>query len=258
MKQGICKLCLATKDLCDSHALPNSAFKYIFRQSEGKAIVLTDDNLTPIRTSSDSWSNYLLCSDCEKILNDDFDQYGIAVFRGAIGKIKITEEGISFCNVDIQRIRMFFLSLLWRISISPHDSYRNIDLPYELKQELHNALLRREKIRGSLFTVALYRLHDSTKVSGFTHEGLREIIASPFAKKYANGQVSICFLLFGYFVEIFISRLPAKYLNRLGIIRGNGNIFFAPYQEILDVKEFMATVVKAIQKLDGGLSNISQ
>lgn len=256
MKSGICKLCLNQRELCDSHALPNSAFKYIFRQSKGKAVVLTDDNQTPIKTSSDSWSDYLLCLDCEKNLNDDFDQYGIAVFRGEKGEVKIIDNGVSFSNVDKQRLRMFFLSLLWRISISPHDSYRNIDLPYALEEELRDALAEGKKIRGALCTVAIYRLRDTKKTSGFSHDGLREIIASPFARKYGNGQVSICFLFFGYLVEIFISRLPKKYLSRPGIISGNGNIFFAPYQEILEVKEIVSTLARSLQKHDSGLSKI--
>lgn len=242
--------------MCDSHALPNSAFKYIFRQSEGKAVVLTDDSQTPIKTSSDSWSDYLLCLVCEKKLNDEFDQYGIAVFRAEKGNAKIIDEGVSFSDVDKQRLRMFFLSLLWRISISPHDSYRNIDLPYALEEELRGALFEGRKIRGSLCAVAIYRLRDSTKTSGFSQEALREIIASPFTRKYQNGQVSICFLFFGYLVEIYISKLLAKYFSRSGIIGGEGTIFLAPYQEILDVPEIVSILAKAIQKHDVGLSII--
>jgi len=256
MKSGICKLCMTQRELCDSHALPNSAFKYIFRQSEGKAIVLTDDSQTPIKTSSDSWSDYLLCLVCEKILNDGFDQYGIAVFRGDKGHTRILNEGILFGDVDKQRLRMFFLSLLWRISISPHDSYRNIDLPYVLKEELRDAFFKGTRIRGSLCTVAIYRLRDSTKTSGFSHDGLREMITSPFARKYQNGQVSICFLFFGYLVEIFISKLPTKYLSRPGVICGSETIFLAPYLEILEVKEIVSIFAKSIIKHDNGLSNI--
>lgn len=256
MRNGICKLCLMQRELCDSHALPDSAFKYIFRQSQGKAIVLTDDSKTPIDYSSDSWSQYLLCYDCEQKLGRNFDEYGIKVFRGEKGKARKGDTGITFSEVDKQRLRMFFLSLLWRISVSTHDAYRNIDLPYALEEELRDALMSEKKIRGSLFTVAIYRLLDSTKTGGFSHESMREFIIAPFGRRYGNGLISVCFLFFGYFVEVFISKLPARFLKRPGVISGNGNIFLAPYQELLDVPEIISILGRAVQKFDGGLSMI--
>lgn len=256
MKNGICKLCLKERELCDSHALPDSVFKYIFRQSQGKAIALTDDIKTPIGYSSDSWSQHLLCYDCEQKLGGNFDGYGIKVFRGEKGKARTGDTGITFSDVDRQRLRMFFLSLLWRISISTHDSYRNIDLPYALEEELRGALMSEKKIRGSLFTVAIYRLRDSTKTGGFSQESMREFIISPFGRRYGNGQLSVCFLFFGYFVEVFISKLPGKYSKRPGVISGNGNIFLAPYQELLDVPEIISILGRAVQKFDSGLSMI--
>lgn len=254
---GICRLCLKRGELCDSHALPNSVFKYIFRKSQGKAIVLTGDSNTAIQNSSDSWSQSLLCYACEGKLNKNFDQYGISVFRGNQGQTKIQDEGIAFRNIDKVRLKGFFLSLLWRISISQHANYSNINLPYALEEELREALMEERKFRGSLSTVAIYRLRDSTKIDDFSQEGLREFVMSPFGREYTNGPISVCFLFFGYFIEIFISKIPAKYLSRPGVIAGDTPILLAPYLEFLEVPEILLILTNAVKKHQDGNSVVS-
>jgi hypothetical protein len=253
VKIGVCRLCQLKRELCDSHALPNSAFRLLFRESDGKAVVLTDDDKTPAHYSSDSWDTQLLCSECEDKLNMNYDKYGINVFKGLIGKSRNNDAGVTFTGIDRQRLRMFFLSLLWRISVSSHESYRNIDLPYNWENELFHALRDGKKVRGSVFTVAIYKLRDSK--GGFTHDALRDFIIAPFARKYEDF-LSVCFTFFGFFVEIFLPKVPSKYSKRLGVLSGYGSIFCVPYQEVLDVPEIVAILAKALQKHDSGLSRV--
>ncbi len=49
LRHGICRLCRKKGELCESHALPHSQFNYVLRKSDGKAIVVTDDELTPVQ-----------------------------------------------------------------------------------------------------------------------------------------------------------------------------------------------------------------
>lgn len=257
MIQAHCKLCGEYKELCDSHAVPNSAFRYILRNSSGKAIVAVDDAATPIHYSADSWDAPLLCQICEDKLNLEYDSYGIAVFRGHAGKTSQTNAGVSFSGIDRQRLRMFFLSVLWRVSISPHQAYRNIDLPYILEDELHLALKHSTVVNNSKFHVGVYRLKDSTNPGGFSQKDLRSLVAAPFARKFRDKKfISVCFVFFGFLVEIFIPRLPRKIANQPGVLVGNSPIFLAPYQEITEVPELMNLMVNALRKHLEGLSAI--
>lgn len=255
MPKGVCLLCNNVAELCESHALPNSAFNYIFRKSAGKAIVITDDAITPTHHSSDSWKIALLCADCESKLNLGYDRYGIDIIRGHIARTKRGQTGITFANIDRQRLRMFFLSILWRISISSHVSYSNIDLPHELENELRNALLHGHKVPTSRFNVAIYRLHDSTGVKGFSPEDLRNFIMAPFAREYKDF-VSVCYPFLGFFVEIFLNKLPKKYANRPSVLSGKSSVFMAPYQEVLNIPEIMNVLVRGLEKEVSGLSQI--
>jgi hypothetical protein len=185
-RTGICRLCLKRQPLCDSHALPNSVFKYILRKNAGKAIVITDDATSPARKSSDTWDAELLCAECEKKLNREYDAYGMAVFRGHKGSVRADRNSVELLHIDRRRLRMFFLSVVWRVSVSHHPSYSNIDLPHAWEEELRSAFDEERAIPDSRYTVALYKMRDSTPVGGFSNDDLRSFIAAPFGRSYGS------------------------------------------------------------------------
>lgn len=257
MSAGICRLCLQTAELCDSHALPNSLFNYILRKNDGKAIVITDDSTTPVQYSSDTWETKLLCATCEANFNRQYDAYGIAVFRGYEGVIHKDTSGVSLLRIDCRRLRMFFLSLLWRISVSRHASYANVSLPAEWEEDLRLALLAGRVIPSSRYNVAVFRLRDSTKVGGFTPETLRGFITAPFPRRSKElGVVSVCYAFFGFFVETFLPRLPPAMSRYRGVLKP-GPVHMAPYVEILEVPEIMWLLVRGLEKHEQGKTRVA-
>lgn len=255
MRLGTCRLCQQHRELCDSHALPNSLFNYILRKSDGKAIAVTDDPTTPTQYTADTWDTELLCQDCEESLNNRYDRYGMAVFRGHIGTVSRGSAGVTITGVDRRRLRMFFLSVLWRISISSHPSYSNIDLPYAWEEELHDALRTDRHVPSARFTVTVYKLRDSTRTGGFDAEALRSFIMAPFGRSFGS-LISVCFLFLGFFVEVFLPRVPKAYSKRTGVLHGTSRVFFAPYAEVLEIPEIMQLLVRGLHKEHVGLSRV--
>lgn len=247
MRIGLCKLCLMRKPLCDSHALPNSLFNYILRKNSGKAIVIVDDATTPAHNSSDTWDVELLCEDCERKLNREYDAYGMAVFRGHKGSVLVHASGVDLLNIDCRRLRMFFLSVLWRVSVSSHPNYSNVDLPYAWEEDLRDALNSSRSIPYSRYTVALYKMRDSTPVGGFDSEAIRGFIAAPFGRNYGSF-ISVCFPCMGFFVEVFLPKVPAKFTKRRGVVTGRSPVLSVPFVEITDIPEFMQVMVSALRK----------
>lgn len=255
MRLGTCQLCGTRGELCDSHALPSSLFNYVLRKSAGKAVAVTGDANTPTYFSSDSWDTALLCRACEESLNERYDQYGIAVFRGHMGRAVHGPNGVTFTGIDRRRLRMFMLSVLWRISMSSHPSYSNIHLPYQWEEELREALRAGKTVPSARYTVAVYRLRDSTNPGGLSNEDLRGFIVSPFARQF-QGFISICFLFLGFFIEVFLPRIPKATSKRPGVLFGSSPIFLAPYYEVLDVPEITSLLVQGLRKEDEGLSRV--
>lgn len=254
-KNGICRLCEEPHELCLSHAVPKSAFRLAFKECSGKAIAIADDETTRIQFSSDSWGVHLLCKGCEDKLNKKYDRYGIDVLKGQDVMVRHSQLGVTFSGIDRQRFRMFCLSVLWRVSVSHHDHYSNINLSYLLERELHHALKHGVKVRGSMFPVAIYRLRDSTP-EGFSVESLRSLVTAPFGRKFNNGYVSVCFVFFGFLVEIFLSKLPANLMKKPGVLAGYSQVFMAPFLEILEVPELLSLMVKGLHKHKNGLSRV--
>jgi hypothetical protein len=256
MRIGLCRLCLESRPLCKSHALPDSIFNYILRKNSGKAIVITDDKETPVQFSSDTWEVELLCADCERKLNKKYDDYGLAVFRGHEGSTLREAEGIRFLKINQKQLRMFFLSLLWRISISTHPSYSNIDLPFAWEEDLRNAFHLDMPIPESRYTVAVYKMRDSTPVGGFNNEAIRGFICAPFGRSYGSF-ISVCFPFLSFFVEVFFPKVPKPFEKNNAVLRGRSPVFVAPYVELLDIPEIMQLLVRGIEKHHAGLSRVA-
>jgi hypothetical protein len=256
MRDGICKLCLEYRPLCDSHALPNSLFNYILRKNDGKAVVIADDANTPVQFSSDTWDVELLCVDCERSMNEKYDAYGLAVFRGHEGAALRESEGVRLVRIDRKRLRMFFLSVLWRISVSSHPNYSNIDLPVPWEEDLRSAFHNGRPIHDSRYTVAVYKMRDTTPEGGFSNEDLRGFIMAPFGRRY-DSFISVCFPFLGFFVETFFPKVPERFAKRRGVLHGRSPVFLAPYVEVLDVPEVMQLLVRGLEKHRAGLSRVA-
>lgn len=252
---SVCKLCLQHRPLCDSHALPHSIFNYILRKNNGKAIEITDDESTPIQYSSDTWDAKLLCLECENLLNLNYDAYGIAVFRGHQCQTYRDTSGVTLLKVDQRRLRMFLISLLWRISISTHPNYSNIDIPFLWEDEMRQALKQKAYLPERKFVVSLQKLHDPTLQNGFSNENIRALVFSPFGRGY-EGFKSVSFLFLGFFVEIFFPELPKKYLKRPSVLHGKNPVFFAPFLDVFNVPEIMSSMIQGFRKHNEGISKL--
>lgn len=255
MLEDTCRLCLEHAPLCRSHALPNALFRPIFQRNEGKAIHLVDDEHTPNHYSSDSWSVELLCTACEKALNDAYDSYGISVVKGkAIGVYK-SADAVTFLKLDRRRLRAFFLSLLWRFSVSRHDSYLNVQLPKLFQEELRIALLHKRHFPQSRVSVLVSRLRDSSPSGALSQEDLRELIMSPFQRQNPR-VVSVCFLFMGLFIEVHLASAPRELRGRAGLLDGTNPVLRIPYVEFLDVPEIAQVLVRGVGKYYVGNSHV--
>jgi len=156
-------------------------------------------------------------------------------------------EGVDLLNVDRRRLRMFFLSVLWRVSVSSHPSYSNIDLPYRWEEDLRQALASDRPVPQSRYTVAIYKMRDSTPVGGFSNEDLRSFLAAPFARDYGEF-LSVCFPFLSFFVETFFPRVSPAYAKRRGVLHGRGPVIPVPYVEVLEIPEIMNVLVSALRK----------
>jgi hypothetical protein len=258
VRTGVCKLCCETADLQKSHTIADSIFKRIFRNNSGKAITFSRDE-DYITYSNDSWWEHQLCSGCEMHLNLEFEQYSMQVLRGSQGIIQKSNSGISFSQIDLNKLNTFFLSIFWRAANSGHPAYKNVVMLDRDNEYLRQSLKNNTPVPVNRFTVTISRLIDRTEQGGFNIDTLKQIIVSPFCRTREtskNNNVSTCFVFEGFFVEIFVPGLKIKERNKAGVIRKSKRFLKVPYVSIFDINEIVELMVDAYGKHINGKSRI--
>lgn len=255
---GKCKLCNKQKDLQLSHAVGDSVFKKVFRTNSGKAISVTSGD-EAIGYCSDSWAEHQLCADCEKLLNLEYEQYSLGVLRGKKCTFSKSDFGLSFSGLDQNKLIMYFLSIYWRAANSGHPSYENTVILEHDNEYLRNALLNNLKIPSGKFSVKVSRVIDLSESKGFTPEGIKEFIVSPFCRIHETDKVnniSVCFMFEGFFIEVYIKALKIKERKKHGVLSKAKGSLVIPYLNLFDIEEIVGLMVTGYGKYVEGNSRV--
>lgn len=235
-----CRLCLNIKALCESHAIPDAFFKKLNdagKNHDGKLIALVGDSTTAPYLSNDTLQEHLLCGDCERLLNEEFDSYGINVFFGTYGRTRSREHGIEFQRINRKGLRLFILSVIWRVSISNHPGYGNVNLPAPFEEILRRYMLDPSIENESDFAVSVCRIRD-TKLETWSMKECRGIMLLPIGRRWTHG-ISIMFVAMGFEFQVFLVTPPRSVRNKNGFLFGRNPRFIAPYIEITEIPEMV-------------------
>jgi hypothetical protein len=136
---GICKLCGLERELIRSHIIPLAFHRHL--QSDpvlAPVIVSNDSAIHPRRSPGGIYDEQLLCGECE-IHFGPWDQYAaeclLQRFERDAQSFDPVRELIAykFDGWDEARLRMFFISLLWRAAATNNYFFNRVTLgPYEV------------------------------------------------------------------------------------------------------------------------------
>ncbi|WP_018678249.1 hypothetical protein [Acinetobacter tjernbergiae] len=90
MKISTCKLCNELKELQRSHVIGKSVFRNMLKNGEHYAIT-TSLSENKIFRSNDQWTTPMLCSDCEQLLNNKYENYSLWALRNKQRGVKHRE-----------------------------------------------------------------------------------------------------------------------------------------------------------------------
>ncbi len=130
-----CRLCLLDKTLVKkSHIIPNFMYKGIL-DKENTMVKLNINNpkLNKINRSG-VYEGGLLCQQCESLLSK-YESYASDVFYGSkvTARVNLTykflsEHLLKINNIDYLKMKLFFISILWRCHISKDEAFKNVNL----------------------------------------------------------------------------------------------------------------------------------
>lgn len=131
-----CKLCLQEKKCVESHIIPESFFRLI--KENGKPILILPDKIEkyPEKSHTGIYDKNLVCEDCEKLFSP-LDNYGHSFLVANFPKDKVfvdedTVLAYVIENFDYHKLKLFFISILWRASASSNKHFYHINTgPFE-------------------------------------------------------------------------------------------------------------------------------
>ena len=128
----ICKLCGENKKLIKSHIIPEGFYRPLRSGSMIPEIHSNINGVFPKRSPIGIYDKSILCEKCDKyiglwdgyaqqLLIQDFSEE-LAVQKGN------TKAAYKIDNFDYKQLKLFFLSILWRASISSQPFYSRIQI----------------------------------------------------------------------------------------------------------------------------------
>jgi hypothetical protein len=190
----ICKYCGENRKLVKAHIIPAAFFRRQRRGKDSPRIFVEKRSEHPKRVPAGIYDGRILCERCGPQFGD-WDNYAVEILREPPDNASPIMHGNRLVGYEINDynyglLKLFFVSMLWRASVSVHPFYERISLgPYET--EAKRLLERRDPGPLTAFSVTLAR---------FDH-ALGGTIFDPHTDRF--GGVNYCrFYLGGYVAYI--------------------------------------------------------
>lgn len=207
---SICKLCDSEQNLRQSHIIPRSYFRKLKSQS-GQAIeVNLNRDIRPKRKNFDPKS-FLLCNDCEQYISKQYEKYAIEYLRDS-KNYSDEENYLIFSRFNFKKIYLYFLSILWRASISNHQLFDRAKLggfdKYIKISIQNNSLVVGNCARIQDFIrITIYKIVDKNK---FLPEKFLDDVFINFFIEGKKDLPSLCFVIDGYAICYSLGDFRAK------------------------------------------------
>ncbi len=130
-----CKFCLKDKKLINAHIIPRCFFETMRDQGDNRPFQLLSNTTGEYLKKSQIglYDKNILCEDCEKVFQK-YDDYACKILLSnnindndyILGPNE-KRIGYKLENVDYKNLKLFFLSVLWRASISKRKEFKKVD-----------------------------------------------------------------------------------------------------------------------------------
>lgn len=243
----LCQLCKNDKEkLCDAHIIPESFFRFMYPEGkiEGESLMMILENKDYIKRSRTGfYDKNILCVDCDNSLSD-LDEYGKKILIDAkpVYVTGTNNQLLVLENIDIPKLKLFFLSVLWRYSISELTGLNNQKLPPKFENELLSMILSRN--HGSLddFSILVTRFDE------IDQNNLRKFVQFPRRTRSASG-INGKYIYFpnGYKILIKIDQRPQPIEYRPFTLVENKPLYIFSHEKFKESSEFKK-LLKEISK----------
>lgn len=241
----ICQLCGQKKQLIDAHIIPKQLYKAI---DESENIQPVDKDKIPRIYSTTTYSkkrpigtydSKILCGDCDNKILGVWDNYAQTLLLKPFAETNfLSRDGKKFFykleNIDYLRFKLFFMSVLWRASITNQEFFCQVNLG-SWESVLKDMILRADPGTENDFSVILTK-----------YEGDSVTIMPNPQRIRTEGINYYKFRMGGYSVLIKVDQRPFPRKLKPVVLRPNQPLLIQ-IKDYEDSKEFN-TILENIEK----------
>lgn len=196
----LCRLCETEKPIIKAHVVPEGFFRALRDDSGVIELRTNNPTIPPKRAPVGVYDMSMLCGACDNVFSP-WDKHAQDVLLRDISEAEAVVDGPTRVGWRIHRfdyalLKLFFISLLWRASVSSHDFYKRIDLKV-LEPSLRRMILDNDPGKPEAFAVTLSR---------FDHPAYRGIF-DPHPERFDSINY-VRFYLAGFVAHIKVDRRP--------------------------------------------------
>lgn len=167
MPENKCLFCGYKKKLIKAHIISKSLYS-LSTTNEPTKLVSSNSKYIAKRAPIGVYDKNILCSDCDNKIGE-WDEYAATFFKNKFQSnhyilddngIKVAYQITSF---KYDKLKLFYLSLLWRACVSSHVFFRKVNLgPYQ--EKLHQHLLRNDPGSPDQFAIIISKFNYDSKM----------------------------------------------------------------------------------------------
>ena len=222
-KNGTCRLCQRASRLCKSHIIPEFCYTRLY-DSAHRFIEVHDVKQGRVHRGQKGYAEYLLCAECESHVNG-FERHARRLFVDTLDVGSPPKRSIELLNVSYDKLKLFFLSILWRSSVSTLSMFRHVDLGRH-ESELRKRVLESDPGEPNTYGIIVFPLL-------FEREHFRDFMVEPTPGRMFGGHRVYRFVFSGFVIVILVSaHLPEPRFVRL-FLQDEGAIKLYP-RELTD------------------------
>ena len=192
---GICKFCGKEKKLIKAHIIPRH-FHLNYENETYAAINSKTGNWKPCKTGT--YDKNILCADCDGTIIKRFEDEAYRILLNDIynfAEYKYNQNilyHLTEKDFDYMLFRKFFISVLWRASISKAEDFSNINLgPYE---DIALKILESDIEKDNLFKILIFKFPRNMDNNSIV-----------YLSKIKIKHETYCLCMAGYYIYIFIN-----------------------------------------------------
>ena len=181
MGMGTCRLCGAKARLIRSHIIPRGFYEPMKEGGKVPRAYSSDGKEFPRKSQVGEYDMEILCASCDRALGvwDQYAQEMLLVPLSTFGDPKVIKEQSYFDidEVDYERLKLFFISVLWRADQSERPFSAHVDLGPRWRQRAKDAILQCKPGEADHFAVLLAR---------YPNERAEKTISSPASMRVGH------------------------------------------------------------------------